>query len=109
MSGRVTRMFSSSSTNSTLGCSAMASSTSQSRVLALSVHEPLRCKFVLGKSRICATLIRELTYEYPMKWRSLEESSPDINLRSLAEVLLDRKQLIEKYVPADVLAIHQRV
>jgi peroxiredoxin len=44
-----------------------------------------------------------------MKWRSLEESTAEVGTRSLADVLLERKQLIEKYVPADVRAVHQRV
>lgn len=44
-----------------------------------------------------------------MKWRALEESTAEIGARSLADVLFERKQLIEKYVPADVRAVHQRV
>jgi peroxiredoxin len=44
-----------------------------------------------------------------MKWRSLEESSGTADTRSLAEVFAERKQLIAKYVPADIRAIHERV
>jgi peroxiredoxin len=43
-----------------------------------------------------------------MKWRSLEESGPGVERRSLAEVLAERKNLIAKYVPADIQAIHER-
>jgi peroxiredoxin len=43
-----------------------------------------------------------------MKWRSLEESSPDIDIRPLREVFADRKELIAKYVPAETQAIHAR-
>lgn len=43
-----------------------------------------------------------------MKWRSLEESSAGTDTRSLTDVFAERKQLIAKYVPADVRAIHER-
>jgi peroxiredoxin len=43
-----------------------------------------------------------------MKWRSLEESN-SIDLRPLSEIFAERKALIEKYVPADVRALHSRV
>ena len=43
-----------------------------------------------------------------MKWRSLEESRPDSAPRSLREIYTERKQLIAKYVPADVQQIHGR-
>src|ERR1700734_4162132 len=43
-----------------------------------------------------------------MKWRSLEESSPDTDARSLREIFAERKELIAKYVPADTQAIHSR-
>jgi len=43
-----------------------------------------------------------------MKWRSLEESN-SIDLRPLSEIFAERKALIEKYVPADVRALHKRV
>jgi peroxiredoxin len=41
-----------------------------------------------------------------MKWRSLEESHPSSDLRSLREVFAERKELIAKYVPAETQAIH---
>ncbi|MGD0570583.1 MAG: peroxiredoxin family protein [Candidatus Sulfotelmatobacter sp.] len=44
-----------------------------------------------------------------MKWRSLEESSPEIDIRPLREILAERKELIAKYVPAETQAIHTRV
>ena len=44
-----------------------------------------------------------------MKWRSLEESVAGEDGRSLREQFAERKELIAKYVPADVQAIHARV
>lgn len=41
-----------------------------------------------------------------MKWRSLEESGPVTESRSLREILAGRKELIAKYVPADTQAVH---
>jgi peroxiredoxin len=41
-----------------------------------------------------------------MKWRSLEESSPDTDVRTLREIFAERKELIAKYVPAETQAIH---
>ena len=41
-----------------------------------------------------------------MKWRSLEESKPVTETRSLREVFAERKELIAKYVPAETQAIH---
>jgi len=41
-----------------------------------------------------------------MKWRSLEESSPGLDLRPLREIFAERKELIAKYVPAETQAIH---
>ena len=41
-----------------------------------------------------------------MKWRSLEESNPQADARSLCEILAERKELIAKYVPPETLAIH---
>jgi peroxiredoxin len=41
-----------------------------------------------------------------MKWRSLEESSPDTEVRPLREIFAERKELIAKYVPAETQAIH---
>jgi peroxiredoxin len=43
-----------------------------------------------------------------MKWRSLEESSPETNLRPLREIFAERKELITRYVPAETQAIHAR-
>jgi peroxiredoxin len=43
-----------------------------------------------------------------MKWRSLEESSPQTEQRSLREIYAERKELIAKYVPAEIQAIHAR-
>ena len=44
-----------------------------------------------------------------MKWRSLDESTPCANTRSLREIFAERKELIAKYVPAEAQAIHARV
>ncbi|HJT72071.1 MAG TPA: peroxiredoxin-like family protein [Terriglobales bacterium] len=44
-----------------------------------------------------------------MKWRSLEESSPASERRTLHEIYADRKQLIAKYVPPEITAVHDRV
>ncbi|HEV2699869.1 MAG TPA: peroxiredoxin-like family protein [Terriglobales bacterium] len=44
-----------------------------------------------------------------MKWRSLEESAQENTTRTLREIYSQRKQLIEKYVPADIQAVHARV
>lgn len=41
-----------------------------------------------------------------MKWRSLEESGPRLDIRSLREIYAERKELIAKYVPAETQAIH---
>ncbi|MGA8429127.1 MAG: peroxiredoxin-like family protein [Candidatus Sulfotelmatobacter sp.] len=43
-----------------------------------------------------------------MKWRSLEESRPDLDIRPLREVFAERKALIAKYVPPETQAIHAR-
>jgi peroxiredoxin len=43
-----------------------------------------------------------------MKWRSLEESDPETEVRTLREILAERKELIAKYVPAESQAIHAR-
>ena len=43
-----------------------------------------------------------------MKWRSLEEASPETDIRPLRDIFADRKQLIAKYVPAETQAIHAR-
>lgn len=43
-----------------------------------------------------------------MKWRSLEESAAVSESRSLAEIFVERKELIAKYVPAEIQTIHAR-
>jgi len=43
-----------------------------------------------------------------MKWRSLEESSPETETRPLREIFAERKELIAKYVPAETQAVHAR-
>ncbi len=44
-----------------------------------------------------------------MKWRSLEESSPSREARSLREIYSARKEMIARYVPEDVQAVPARV
>lgn len=44
-----------------------------------------------------------------MKWRSLPESTPGADTRSLREQFAERKELIAKYVPAEAQAVHARV
>lgn len=44
-----------------------------------------------------------------MKWRSLEESAPGTDTRSLREIFAERKQLIAQYVPVETQAVHARV
>src|ERR1700686_5227353 len=44
-----------------------------------------------------------------MKWRSLEESTPGTDTRSLRDILSERKELIARYVPPDTQAVHARV
>ena len=44
-----------------------------------------------------------------MKWRSLEESTPGTDFRSLREIFAERKELIAKYVPPETQAVHARV
>ncbi len=41
-----------------------------------------------------------------MKWRSLEEPVPGLDLRPLREICAERKELIAKYVPAETQAVH---
>jgi peroxiredoxin len=41
-----------------------------------------------------------------MKWRSLDESAADPDVRPLREIFAERKDLIAKYVPAEIQAIH---
>ena len=43
-----------------------------------------------------------------MKWRSLPESSPDTGSRRLYEIFAERRELIARYVPADIQAIHAK-
>jgi len=43
-----------------------------------------------------------------MKWRSLEESVSQAEARSLREIYAERKELIAKYVPKEIQAIHTR-
>jgi peroxiredoxin len=44
-----------------------------------------------------------------MKWRSLEESSPDTEIRPLRDIFAERREMITKYVPAETQAVHARV
>jgi len=44
-----------------------------------------------------------------MKWRSLEESTPGTDIRSLRDIYAERKQLIARYVPPETQAVHARV
>jgi peroxiredoxin len=44
-----------------------------------------------------------------MKWRSLDESDPTAESRSLREIYAERKELIAKYVPAATQAVHTDV
>ena len=41
-----------------------------------------------------------------MKWRSLEESAQNADVRPLREIFAERKKLIAKYVPAETQAVH---
>jgi peroxiredoxin len=43
-----------------------------------------------------------------MKWRSLQESHQAIDTRPLREISAERKELIARYVPAEVQAVHNR-
>jgi peroxiredoxin len=43
-----------------------------------------------------------------MKWRSLEESGSETDVRPLREIFAERLDLIAKYVPAETQAIHAR-
>jgi peroxiredoxin len=44
-----------------------------------------------------------------MKWRSLEESTPGTDFRSLHAIFAERKELIARYVPPETQAVHARV
>jgi peroxiredoxin len=43
-----------------------------------------------------------------MKWRSLAESAAETEIRSLREIYAERKALIDRYVPAEIRAVHER-
>jgi peroxiredoxin len=43
-----------------------------------------------------------------MKWRSLQESGSSTDTRPLREMFAERRDLIARYVPADVQAVHDR-
>jgi len=64
---------------------------------------PLQC----GESARSA-LVGSLFHSAYMKWRSLEESNPGIDTRTLPEQLAERRELIAKYVPPDTQAVHAR-
>jgi len=44
-----------------------------------------------------------------MKWRSLEESAPGTDSRSLRDIFKERKGLIARYVPPETQSVHTRV
>src|SRR5256885_16730591 len=44
-----------------------------------------------------------------MKWRSLDETTLAADNRSLREQFAERKELVSKYVPAEIQTIHARV
>lgn len=44
-----------------------------------------------------------------MKWRSLQESTPERGQRRLYEIFAERRELIARYVPSEIQAIHARV
>lgn len=43
-----------------------------------------------------------------MKWRSLQESGSYSDTRPLKQIFAERKEIIARYVPADVQAVHER-
>jgi peroxiredoxin len=43
-----------------------------------------------------------------MKWRSLDETTPGTEIRSLGEIYAERKELIARYVPSETQAVHIR-
>jgi peroxiredoxin len=43
-----------------------------------------------------------------MKWRSLQESGSYSDTRPLKQIFAERKEIIARYVPADVQSIHER-
>jgi peroxiredoxin len=44
-----------------------------------------------------------------MKWRSLDESAPSADVRPLREILAERKDLVERYVPPETRESYARV
>ena len=44
-----------------------------------------------------------------MKWRSLPELAPKSSTRRLYEIYAERRELIARYVPAEIQAIHAQV
>jgi hypothetical protein len=40
-----------------------------------------------------------------MRWRSLKESTPGTDTRSLHDIFAERKELIARYVPPDIQAV----
>jgi peroxiredoxin len=44
-----------------------------------------------------------------MKWRSLAETIPGTDTRSLHDIFAERKELIARYVPPETQAVHTRV
>ena len=44
-----------------------------------------------------------------MKWRSLDETTLAADTRSLRDQFAERKELVAKYVPAEIQAIHASV
>ena len=44
-----------------------------------------------------------------MKWRSLEETTPGTDIRSLHDIFAERKELIARYVPPETQAVQARV
>jgi len=43
-----------------------------------------------------------------MKWRSLQETSRETDIRPLRDIFAEREELIAKYVPAETQAVHER-
>jgi len=43
-----------------------------------------------------------------MKWRGLEESTAGTSGQTLAQILQERRELAERYTPAEVVALYQR-
>lgn len=86
----------------------------QHSVLALSTmvaeggsvqHQAARMGLIFEVFLPCA----DVRMQVNMKWRSLQEAPAQSDRRSLREIYAERKALIEKYVPADVQAVHASV